>query len=64
MRRSDGTWEEDIECIVTPKQGKGGIFISNIEAASNPATLSSIFPTYPGHQIGAVITAVKGKNMS
>jgi len=43
MRRNDGTWEEDIECIVTPKQGKGGIFISNIEAASNPATLSSIF---------------------
>ena len=43
MRRNDGTWEEDIECIVTPKQGRGGIFISNIEAASNHATLGSMF---------------------
>lgn len=24
---------EDIECIVEPIQGRGGIFVSNIEAA-------------------------------
>lgn len=41
MRRNDGTWEEDIECIIPPRQGKGAIFISNIEAASNPVTLQS-----------------------
>ena len=39
MRRKDGSWEEDIECVVDPRQGKGGIFLSNIEAASNPQTL-------------------------
>ena len=43
MRRKDGTWEEDIQCIIEPKRGKGGIFISNIEAASNPRTLASTF---------------------
>ncbi len=35
----DGTWKEDIDCIVDPVAGKGGIFISNLEAASNPLTL-------------------------
>jgi hypothetical protein len=41
MRRNDGTFEEDIQCIIEPQAGKGAIFISNIEAASNPATLAS-----------------------
>ena len=30
MRRNDGTFEEDIQCIIEPQAGKGGIFISNI----------------------------------
>lgn len=30
MRRQDGTFEEDIECIVDPIEGRGGIFISNL----------------------------------
>jgi hypothetical protein len=30
MQRKDGTFEEDIECIVDPSQGKGGLFISNL----------------------------------
>lgn len=30
MRRKDGTFEEDIECIVQPHQHAGGIFISNL----------------------------------
>lgn len=41
MKRIDGTWQEDIQCIVDPVNGRGGIFISNIEAASNPGTLAS-----------------------
>jgi hypothetical protein len=41
MRRNDGTFEEDIQCIVDPQGGRGGIFISNLEAAANPATLLS-----------------------
>lgn len=32
---------EDIQCIVQPEQGKGGIYISNIEVAENPQTLKS-----------------------
>jgi hypothetical protein len=64
MKRTDGTWHEDIQCIVDPTRGKGGIYISNIEAASNPLTLARNFPSYPGHNIGAVITACKGKNMA
>ena len=46
MRRNDGNWEEDIQCIIEPHQGVGGIYISNIEAASNPRTLArTTFPT-------------------
>lgn len=31
MRRKDGTFEEDIQCIVQPnQQDRGGIFISNL----------------------------------
>lgn len=30
MKRQDGTFEEDIQCIVEPINGKGAIFISNI----------------------------------
>lgn len=26
---------EDIQCIIEPAQGRGGIYISNIEAAEN-----------------------------
>lgn len=26
---------EDIQCIIEPVQGRGGIYISNIEAAEN-----------------------------
>lgn len=32
---------EDIQCILEPLRGVGGIFISNIEAAENPKTLES-----------------------
>lgn len=38
------TFPEDIECVYQPLNGKGAIFISNIEAASNPQTLASKEP--------------------
>lgn len=39
--KSDGTFAEDISCVVPEKSGCGAIFISNIEAACNPNTLKS-----------------------
>jgi hypothetical protein len=34
------TFPEDIECIVTaPTPDRGSLYISNVEAASNPSTL-------------------------
>lgn len=35
------TFPEDIECVYQPLNGKGAIYVSNIEAASNPQTLAS-----------------------
>ena len=55
---------EDIECIVAPQQLKGGIYVSNIEVACNPQTLKSIFYFEVEYGIGAVLTAIKGKNLS
>jgi hypothetical protein len=34
-------YPEDIECIIEPTNGKGGIFISNLEAAENSKTILS-----------------------
>lgn len=46
-------YPEDIECIFSPIQGVGGIYISNIDAASNINTLNK-------YNIKAVITACRG----
>lgn len=47
-------YPEDIQCIQDPNQNNvGGIYISNLEAAQNPRTLSR-------HGIKAVITAANG----
>lgn len=32
---------EDIECVLEPVGGCGGLYLSNIEAAQNPRTLQS-----------------------
>lgn len=32
---------EEIECVLEPVNGRGGLFISNVEAAENPTTLKS-----------------------
>ena len=31
--KKDGKFEEDIDCIIEPVDGRGAIYISNIEAA-------------------------------
>ena len=35
-------YQEDYSCIIEPQNGKGGIFIGNLEAAQNLKTLKSI----------------------
>ncbi len=54
---------EDIQCIIEPVLGCGGIYISNIEAAQNSETLKSIWDINAEFEIEAVITAIKGKNL-
>ena len=34
-------YQEDIECVHDPVNGKGGIFVGNLEAAENLQTLKS-----------------------
>jgi hypothetical protein len=36
-------YPEDIECVHEPMNGKGGIFVGNLEAAQNLNTLKSTF---------------------
>lgn len=51
LLKADPTvYPEDIQCIIDPINGRGGIFISNVEAAQNPLTLKK-------HGIKAVLTA-------
>ena len=47
---SSKTFPEDIECVMDPVNGKGGIYISNVEAAQNLKTLKK-------YGIEAVLTA-------
>lgn len=48
---------EDIQCIVDPVNARGGIFISNVEAASNLLTLKK-------YSIKAVLTAAFNLNIA
>lgn len=51
-------YPEDIQCVLDPNQNNvGGIFISNLEAAQNPRTLSK-------HGIKAIITAASGATLN
>jgi hypothetical protein len=34
-------YQEDYSCILNPQNGKGGIYIGNLEAAQNLKTLKS-----------------------
>lgn len=49
-------YPEDIECVRDPKNGVGGIFISNLEAAQNTKTLARF-------GIKAVVTAASGAHL-
>ena len=53
-------YEEDYSCIVHPQNGKGGIFIGNLEASQNIKTLKSIHLHNLENAIKAVLTAAKG----
>jgi len=53
-------YPEDIECVHEPTNGKGGIYVGNLEAAENLQTLKSTFFTNLEFGIKAVLTAAKG----
>jgi protein-tyrosine phosphatase len=53
-------YPEDYSCILEPVDGKGGLFIGNLEAAQNMNTLKSKPHSETEHQIKAVLTAAKG----
>lgn len=53
-------YAEDIDCVMDSMQGKGGIFIGNLEAAQNPVTLKSNPILILEHSIGGVLTSAKG----
>lgn len=57
LKTEPTVYPEDIECIVDPVNAKGGIFISNVEAASNHLTLKK-------HNIKAILTAAFNINLS
>ena len=50
-------YPEDIECVLDPVDSRGGIFISNVEAASNLLTLRR-------HNIKAILTAAFNINLT
>lgn len=52
-------YPEDIECVHDSVNGKGGIFIGNLEAAQNLQTLKSTFFVNIEHGIRAILTAAK-----
>jgi hypothetical protein len=53
-------YPEDIECVHDPINGKGGIYIGNLEAAQNLQTLKSTFYHHVENGIRAILTAAKG----
>lgn len=53
-------YPEDIECVHDPINGKGGIFLGNLEAAQNLQTLKSNIFNNLENGIKAVLTAAKG----
>ena len=58
--QSEMKYPEDIECVVDPVRGRGGIFIGNLEASQNLVTLKSTSIHYPEHSIEGVLTSAKG----
>lgn len=52
-------YPEDIECVVDGKNGKGAIYVGNLEASENVKTLKSTRRLNLEHSIKAVLTAAK-----
>ena len=57
-------YQEDYSCIIEPQNGKGGIFIGNLEAAQHIKTLKSIAHHILEHNIRAILTAAKGVDLT
>jgi hypothetical protein len=57
-------YQEDYSCIVEPQNGKGGIYVGNLEAAQNLKTLKSNSPINLEHGIRAILTAAKGIDLN
>lgn len=57
-------YQEDYSCIVEPQNGKGGIYLGNLEAAQNMKTLKSILYIIQEHGIRAILTAAKGIDLA
>jgi hypothetical protein len=53
QRLADKRFPEDIQLVLPAEPGEGALYISNREAAENPATLSRL-------DIKAVLSAAKG----
>ena len=53
-------YPEEIECVLEPINGVGGLYISNLEAAENLATLKSTPPSNTERKIFAVVTVARG----
>ena len=53
-------YQQDIECVKDSVQGKGGIFIGNLQASQNLNTLKSSFHFISEHSIKSVLTSAKG----
>ena len=54
------SFPQDIECIIKSSDPeKGSLYISNIEAAENPATLRSNLLTYLEYKITAILSCAK-----
>jgi hypothetical protein len=56
-------YAEEIECIVEPVAGRGGLYIGNVEAAENLSTLRSTPFNNSEHQIYAVVTVARGHKL-
>lgn len=58
---SEKKFPEDIECIMKSSDSeKGSLYISNVEAASNPLTLRSNLKLNEELKIGAILSCAKG----
>jgi hypothetical protein len=60
-QKTNKKWPEDIECIIKSNNpDKGSLYLSNVEAAENPATVRSTYSLIQELKIGAILSCAKG----